>query len=537
MADRLLRHLIAEGERPDRAVARVREQLEAMPWDTAVFEQVGHLADRWSVKRLALDLRPRLHEPDVRATLATAGDPNRPTYVVEPDSEIIVRRGDAADDSVTINGTTFRERATKGRKVVLLERSKLEEAWRGSSGYQPPGQHNKQALRFGDFVDVNEPVAMPRMGAPDDFRQGHKLRALSDRGFGVIPVSAPEENAAALTKAFGIAAPTQRAIASKAGQETVDARSWAHGIIGRGHSIERAYLANVDEAARTGQREGQSAATLSKTLRKQFHVAEARARFVARDRLGTLNASITRNKQTRAGFQFYRWLTSDDSRVRPEHAALHDTIRTWATPHPTEGHPGDAPGCRCVAVPATEDEHKRERKKNRGRAVAVAVLGVAAAGAAAYFGRRLGRRVFRPGVPSQPVPVPAAKPARPRPQRRVAMGGAQVEQRTAEIIQLPQGGRRVYQRQVGARWRYAHQLTKRIIEAEKAAGKPVSDYSATWWAAERAIRQAKSDPELMERLAKLAGDRGAVESMRKAARFKRGGRLRGKPRNLKRRRR
>lgn len=528
--------LIEDGIPPAQAVRITAEQAAEIPWEPVVLEEIGQAADRWVTQQTATELRPRLADPAVRATLTTGNSPETPLYVAEPESEVKVRR-DAANESVTINGTEFRPRGLD-RVVVLADRSKLEERYARSTAYKPPGRHTAKALRFGDYVDVNEPVSMLSMDDPEDFRQGYKVRALSDRGFGVVPIEVPAEERDRFQAALGAPAPTQQAVRQRAGERMVDARAWATGIIGRGRSIEREYLRGIDEAVRVGQREGQGVRTLTQAIRTRFKVAEGRARFIARDGLGTLNASITRQKHERLGFQFYRWLTSDDSRVRPEHRELHNTIRSWSTPHPTEGHPGEAPNCRCVAIPVTVDEYQRERRANRARAVAVTAVGVGAAVVGGLLVGRALRRVRAPAYPSTKAP-PATKPQRaPVPLRPAARGPA--EEKLAEVIRLPTGGREVMRRNLSARFQYAHQITRKIREADRAAGRPLSDYATTFGAANKAIRKARTDAELMERLAKLAGDRGqVVRGPARRVKMRKGSapvRRRGKARNTRRNR-
>lgn len=46
----------------------------------------------------------------------------------------------------------------------------------------------------------------------------------------------------------------------------------------------------------------------------------------------------------------YIWVTMGDDKVRPEHAANAGLVFAWDDP-PSNGHPGNAPGCRCVAIP------------------------------------------------------------------------------------------------------------------------------------------------------------------------------------------
>jgi SPP1 gp7 family putative phage head morphogenesis protein len=81
---------------------------------------------------------------------------------------------------------------------------------------------------------------------------------------------------------------------------------------------------------------------------------EARAKFVARDQVATLNGQVARMRQERVGIRKYIWQTSEDERVRPSHAALNGEIMSWDDPPPF-GHPGMDYNCRCVAIPYLDD--------------------------------------------------------------------------------------------------------------------------------------------------------------------------------------
>jgi len=111
---------------------------------------------------------------------------------------------------------------------------------------------------------------------------------------------------------------------------------------------------NLAEGAATGTTVAEMTSglkVLSKSLGRQ---AEERASF----RLLQLNSQIIQEVAQGAGSSHYRWITEQDSRVRPNHQELHGSIYSWAAP-PTGGgtRPGDigAPGsgygCRCVAEP------------------------------------------------------------------------------------------------------------------------------------------------------------------------------------------
>lgn len=85
---------------------------------------------------------------------------------------------------------------------------------------------------------------------------------------------------------------------------------------------------------------------------------ENKARMLARDQLGKLNAQITRARQSRLGINRYTWRTSRDERVRQTHAALEGQVFYWNAADgdvPDVGHPGVDYNCRCWAEPMLED--------------------------------------------------------------------------------------------------------------------------------------------------------------------------------------
>lgn len=63
---------------------------------------------------------------------------------------------------------------------------------------------------------------------------------------------------------------------------------------------------------------------------------------------------INQLRQEDMGIERYIWVTQGDHKVRSAHAALNGEIFDWD--HPSEeGHPGQAPNCRCRAVPVPKD--------------------------------------------------------------------------------------------------------------------------------------------------------------------------------------
>lgn len=90
-------------------------------------------------------------------------------------------------------------------------------------------------------------------------------------------------------------------------------------------------------------------------IRETTGAIKSKAEFWATDQTLKVNAEITRERATAAGFVGYRWHTSEDERVRPEHAELDGKLFRWDSP-PSVGHPGEDYRCRCIPDPVTEDE-------------------------------------------------------------------------------------------------------------------------------------------------------------------------------------
>lgn len=88
----------------------------------------------------------------------------------------------------------------------------------------------------------------------------------------------------------------------------------------------------------------------------------ARCRLIARDQVLRLYGTVNEARHTAAGITHYRWITSRDERVRPDHAALEGKVFAYENPPIVDvatgrrHHPGQDFQCRCTANPfiATE---------------------------------------------------------------------------------------------------------------------------------------------------------------------------------------
>jgi SPP1 gp7 family putative phage head morphogenesis protein len=134
----------------------------------------------------------------------------------------------------------------------------------------------------------------------------------------------------------------------------IDVTDWVAANVALIKSIEEQYLDDVALLITEAQAQGWSARRTGQAISQLTNTPMNRAKLIARDQIATLNSQVTKDRQTEAGILRYRWSTSQDERVRPEHAALEGRIFSWDDP-PPEGHPGEPINCRCVAIPVFED--------------------------------------------------------------------------------------------------------------------------------------------------------------------------------------
>lgn len=126
-------------------------------------------------------------------------------------------------------------------------------------------------------------------------------------------------------------------------------------------SIERLVAAGVN----TGRRHEQ----IAKQIGERYGVAQRRAALIARDQVGKFYGQVQRARQKELGIQRYRWRTSNDERVRPEHVEREGKVFEWTDP-PADGHPGYPINCRCTAEPVITDvleQLEKEEQADRER--------------------------------------------------------------------------------------------------------------------------------------------------------------------------
>ncbi len=107
--------------------------------------------------------------------------------------------------------------------------------------------------------------------------------------------------------------------------------------------------------------EGVRVEDLKQQLQERLGIEARRAELIARDQTLKLAGQLQQARQTQAGIRRYVWTTSEDERVRPDHAKLDGTVQSWDSPPIVDSrtgrraHPGGDFQCRCNSDPVLEE--------------------------------------------------------------------------------------------------------------------------------------------------------------------------------------
>jgi SPP1 gp7 family putative phage head morphogenesis protein len=118
-------------------------------------------------------------------------------------------------------------------------------------------------------------------------------------------------------------------------------------------SIGAEFFGQIEEVTQAGVREGRRPEAIARDIEERYGVSRSRAKLIARDQVAKLNGDITKARQEELGITKYVWRTSQDERVREEHAELDGQEFSWSDP-PAVGHPGQDFQCRCWADPVID---------------------------------------------------------------------------------------------------------------------------------------------------------------------------------------
>jgi SPP1 gp7 family putative phage head morphogenesis protein len=143
-------------------------------------------------------------------------------------------------------------------------------------------------------------------------------------------------------------------------------------------SIPTQYLAQVESIVMTNVRAGNRSSSIIKTLQQQYGVSKRRAKQIARDQTAKVNGDLSKKRQQLAGFDYFKWQDSDDSRVRDRHESIANKmteygkgVYRWDNPPLSDKGvpiiPGSDYSCRCIAIPVSNEEVKENQNAGRTR--------------------------------------------------------------------------------------------------------------------------------------------------------------------------
>jgi SPP1 gp7 family putative phage head morphogenesis protein len=96
--------------------------------------------------------------------------------------------------------------------------------------------------------------------------------------------------------------------------------------------------------------------SIRQLIEDEWHTSAAKARFLARQETSLFFSKLSMTRAGNAGVRRYRWSTSHDQRVRPDHKDLQGTIHAIDDPPIVDSrtgrraHPGQDFGCRCSPI-------------------------------------------------------------------------------------------------------------------------------------------------------------------------------------------
>jgi SPP1 gp7 family putative phage head morphogenesis protein len=119
-------------------------------------------------------------------------------------------------------------------------------------------------------------------------------------------------------------------------------------------SLQGRVLDDIEKIVVRAVASGTRAEDVQAEIVNRFGVAERHARLIARDQIGRLHSQIARARHEELGIEAYDWQHIGNKNPRPHHVARHGKRFRYAEP-PSDGHPGIAICCHCLAKPAFDD--------------------------------------------------------------------------------------------------------------------------------------------------------------------------------------
>lgn len=131
---------------------------------------------------------------------------------------------------------------------------------------------------------------------------------------------------------------------------------WVNENVSLIKTIPTETLSDMRIIVKGGFTAGKSTTAIMKEIQHKYNIEKNHAKFIARDQIGKLNATVTEVQQRDAGIEEYIWCDCGDSRVRSSHKALNGKRFRWDNPPVVDKkgrrcHPGQDYQCRCRPKP------------------------------------------------------------------------------------------------------------------------------------------------------------------------------------------
>ncbi|TDX48286.1 minor capsid protein [Orenia marismortui] len=120
-------------------------------------------------------------------------------------------------------------------------------------------------------------------------------------------------------------------------------------------SIPRKYFDDLNRIILNGIRAGNSTEEIAEEIQKLYDVTRNRAKLIARDQAGSLQGDLTKARHKNLGLKKFRWVATNDSRVRKKHDDFDGHVYTWEDGAGAGVFPGKEINCRCTASLVREE--------------------------------------------------------------------------------------------------------------------------------------------------------------------------------------
>lgn len=142
-------------------------------------------------------------------------------------------------------------------------------------------------------------------------------------------------------------------------QQEIIAQEWTNNLDLYINNFMDENIAELRGAILGNTLRGSRAENLVDIISSRFDVTKSKAKFLARQETSLLMSKMRETRYKDAGLNKYKWLTSNDVRVRDRHKELNKKTYFWSDPPIVDekgnrAHPGEDFNCRCVAVPIIE---------------------------------------------------------------------------------------------------------------------------------------------------------------------------------------